>query len=407
MQRVAEPGVQRGRGRRHGRWRAAWRTIAACVAMTMAGCGVTPDATIADEFHERLQAPPRGFRARQCPGLRAKVEELRDLVWLAHDLRARIRDFDTMPPPQLHDRMMQHPLRGRAADYRCIVQDFGRREPSEQADFLDALPLVANLYVLKARVLLARGELQAGWAHMVDALALYAEPTGFGLEQYLSLLEVLRAIPPLLQHHRPDLATVAQLVDALEATRITTATICGGVRHDLLTLAVTGFRVHFGRREKEAMAQRFGLDHAMRTWRSPWPGKLGRAEWSAWRDTYDGLVDGCAQRPLGLGLQGVAQPMLRLDSWHPPTAVRLRMIVDRFNRMALLVDTQITQLATVRALQLRGSLGREPTTAELALSFGRRPTNPWDRRHYTFVVSGGVLSVVRGPYRHEVALPAD
>jgi hypothetical protein len=59
----------------------------------------------------------------------------------------------------------------------------------------------------------------------------------------------------------------------------------------------------------------------------------------------------------------------------------------------------------VRALALRSELGRDPSTAELALSFGRRPRNPWDGRHYTFAIGGGVLTVTRGPYHHQVKLP--
>lgn len=368
-------------------------------------CGVRPDPRIADEFHERLQAPARGFRSVPCRERAAKVEALRELVWLGHDLRARIREFDTMPPPQLHARMMAAPLRGSAADVRCIVRDLHGADPKEQADFLDALPLIANLLVLEGRVLLSQGRLEDGWAHVLEALALHGGFRGFGLEQHLTLLDVLRAIPPLLDAHPPDPATLERLSAAVDATRLDAATICGATRHDLLTLAVTGLRVHFGQREREAMAKRFGLAHAMRTWKSPWPGQLGRGEWMALRGAYDAIVDGCAKRPLGHALQRAAASMLQLDSWHPPTAVRLRMIADRLNRVGVLTDTQITVLASLRARWLRATQGRDPTTAELALSFGRRPRNPWDGRHYTFVVVDGVLTVVRGPYRHEVVLP--
>lgn len=375
------------------------------------GCGVIADPTIADEVHERLAPAPKGFRNRPCRGRDAKVAALSELVWLGQDLRARVREFDTLPPPQLHDRMMAAPLLGHGDDYRCIVQDFVRIDLRREPDFLDALPLVANLYVLEARVLMGEGRPVDGWAHVLDGLALHAEPSGFGVEQYLSLLDVLRAIPPLLEQHPPDAATTVRLVDAIEATRIDTTTICGGLRHELLLLGVTTVRAHLGQRERELMAKRFGLDAAMRTWRSPWPGTLGRAEWQQIRQTHDAMMDGCRTRPLGHALQRAAAPMLMLDAINPPTAVRLRMIADRLNRMGVLIDTQITVLATLRALRLRHELGRLPTTAELAVSFGRRPKNPWDNRHYTFAVGadaagGGVLTVARGPYRHEVALPS-
>jgi hypothetical protein len=366
---------------------------------------VRPDPQIAEEFHERLQAPPTGWAAVPCRDRAAKLAARSDMVWLAQDLRARIREFDTMPPTQLHDRMMAYPLLGHAADYRCIVQDFVRIDPATEPDFVEVLGLVANLYVLKGRVLLERGELADGWAHVVDALALYRKPVAHGFHEYLTLLEVLRAVPSLLERHPIDAATLEQLVKALDATRMSQSVICAAARHDLLVLAISGFRVHFELREREAVAERLGLGNAMRAWRSPWPGKLGRAEWKAVREAYDAIVDGCAARPLGKSLQQATQPMLFLDAQHPPTGVRLRMVADRFNQVGLLIDVQTTLAATLHALSLRETLGRDPTTAELALSFGRRPKNPWDGRHYTFTMGGGALMVTRGPYQHRVVLP--
>jgi hypothetical protein len=385
-----------------------WRRFAprlAVATLVLAACGVRPDPGIADDFHERLQASPTGWAPVPCQDRAAKVADRSGMVWLAQDLRARIREFDTMPPPQLHARMMAYPLLGHADDYRCIVQDFVHIDPAQEPDFVDVLGLVANLYVLKGRVLLARGELEHGWAHVVDALALYRKPVAHGFEQHLTLLEVLRAIPPLLEQHPPDPATLERLTEAVDAARMSQPVICAAVRHDLVVLAISGFRVHFGQREREAVARRLGLGNAVRAWRSPWPGKLGRAEWATVREAYDGIVEGCAKRPLGKSLQQAAEPMLRLDGLHPPTGVRLRVAGDRLNQVGLLIDVQTSLSATLRALSLRAALGRDPTTAELALSFGRRPQNPWDGRHYTLVVGGGALTVTRGPYQHRVVLP--
>jgi hypothetical protein len=385
--------------RHHGvlRWLAA--------AFVLAACGVHPDPEIAEEFHERLQAKPTAWASVTCRDRAAKVAARSDMVWLAQDLRARIREFDSPPPPQLHARMMAYPLLGHADDYRCILQDFVRIDPAQEPDFWDVLGLVANLYVLKATVLFEHGQRDDGWAHMLDALALYRKPVGFGSVEYATLLPVLRAIPPLLEQHPPDPATVSRLVQAVEATGMSQPTICAALRHDLLTLAVTGFRVHFELREREAVALRFGLGNAMRAWRSPWPGKLGRAEWQALRGAYDAMIDDCARRPLGKSLQRAAEPMLMLDALHPPTGVRLRMVSDRLNQVGLVIDVQTSLLATLRVLELRAKLGRDPSTTELALTFGRRPRNPWDGRHYTFVMEEGALLVTRGPYRNLVALP--
>jgi hypothetical protein len=382
---------------------AATRVLAATLGL--AACGVRPDPKIAEEFHERLRSEPAGWAPVPCRDRAAKVEARSGMVWLAQDLRARIREFDTMPPTQLHDRMMAYPLLGHADDYRCVVQDFVRIDPAAEPDFVEVLGLVANLYVLKARVLMDAGAVQDGWAHVVDGLGLYRKPVGHGFAEHLTLLEVLRAIPPLLESHPPDAATLARLVAAVDATRVSQPVICAAVRHDLLMLGITGFRVHFGQREREAVAQRFGLGNAMRAWRSPWPGKLGRAEWAAVRGAYDAIVEGCAERPLGRSLQRAADSMLALDGLHPPTGVRLRVAADRLNKVGLLLDVQTSLVATLRALSLRATLGRDPTTAELALSFVRRPKNPWDARPYTFELTGGVLTVTRGPYRHRVTLP--
>lgn len=396
-----------GEGRAIRRLRGPWRRLAAwlAVATLTLGCGVRPDPEIADEFYERLADEPTGWAAVPCRDRAAKLAARRDMVWLAQDLRARIREFDTMPPPQLHDRMMAYPLLGHADDYRCIVQDFVRMDPVAEPDFVEVLGLVANLYVLKGRVLLARGELEQGWAHVVDALVLYRKPVGHGFAEYLTLLDLLRAVPPLLEQHPPSATTLGRLVAAVEGTRMSQPVICAAMRHDLLLLAVSGFRVHFELPEREAMAERFGLGLAMRAWRSPWPGKLGRAEWMPVREAYDAMVEECAERPLGKSLQLAAQPMLRLDAQHPPTGVRLRMVADRLNQVGLLIDVQTSLLATLRALSLRATLGRDPSTSELAVSFGRRPKNPWDGRHYTLAMDGGALTVTRGPYQHRVVLP--
>lgn len=379
--------------------------IVAALALVLAGCGVRPDPGIADEFYERLQAAPVGWAAVPCPDRAAKVSARSDMVWLAQDLRARVREFETPPPTQLRERIMAYPLLGHADDFRCIVQDFVRIDPLEEPDFLDVLGLAGNLYVLEATVLFERGEPEQGWAHVIDALTLYRKPVAFGFAEYLTLVDVLRVISPWLEQHPPDPATLTRLAEALDATIMPQRVICAGVRHDLLMLEVTGFRVHFGLRERKAVADRFGLGNAMRAWRSPWPGKLGRAEWQAVRAAHDAMVDDCAGRPLGKSLQRAAEPMFMLDGLHPPTGVRMRVIADRLNQVGRLVDVQIGVLATVRALELRAALGREPSTAELALSFGRRPRNPWDGRFYTFGVSDGVLVVTRGPYRDELALP--
>lgn len=375
------------------------------VAWIALACGVGVDPRIADEFHERLAPRDRGWTRVPCPDRAVKVERVRGLVPMALELRARIREYTTPATPQLLERLMAFPMLGRADDYRCVVQDFTRIDLKTEPDFEDARGLVGNLYMLKGSHLIEHDRADEGWAHVVDGLTLYQAPVGPGVDEHLGMQDMLRWVNDLLDTHPPPPSTITALVEALDAAFVSQPVICAALRHDLLTLAVIGFRVHFGQREREAMARRFGLDFAMRTWRTPQkPGSLDRSVWNELREIYDGMISGCTRRPLGRSIQRAADPFVRLDMLHPPTAILARVIGNQINRAALLSDVRITLLARLRGRQLRHTLGRDPTTAELALSFGRRPENPWDGRGYNFIVGGGVVTVVRGPYRHNTTI---
>lgn len=375
------------------------------LAWSLWACGVAPDPQIANEFYERLTARDRHWARVPCSDRAAKVERVRGLVPLALDLRARIREYGTPAPPQLMDRMMAFPMLGRADDYRCVVQDFTRIDLKTEPDFEDARGLVGNLYMLEAAHLLTHDQPQQGWAHVVDGLRLYREPVASGVDEHFSLQDMLGGLDYLLDTHPPPPDTIEALIEAVDATELPPAVICSGIRHDLLTLAMIGFRMHFGQREREEVARRFGLDFAMRTWRTPQkPGTLELPVWNELRDVYDRMSSGCTKRPLGRSMQRAAEPLVRLEMLHPPTGILTRVIVNQVNQAALLSDLRITVLARLRARHLRNTLGRDPTTAELALSFRRRPQNAWDGRGYNFIVGGGVVTVVRGPYRHPVPI---
>ncbi|MCA9706543.1 MAG: hypothetical protein KDK70_11890 [Myxococcales bacterium] len=380
--------------------------LAAALAATLAaGCGIVPDPQIAEEFHERLLPRDRAWAPVPCKDRAAKVERLRGLEPLALDLRARIREFETPPPPQLLERIMAFPMRGQADDYRCVVQDFTRIDLSTEPDYEGLRDLAANLYVLKGMHLLDHGAPDEGWAHVLDALRLYRRPVAPGVDRHLTLIDVLRAVDHLLDTHPPPPAILDALIETTDAAALTVPTICTALRHDLLIVGMMGFRVHFGQREREAVARRYGLDFAMRTWRTPQqPGTHDRPAWAELRQTYDLMVPECAKHPLGHSIQRAALPMVRLEMVHPRVGLPLRVVANRLNQAGLLSDVHVTLRARLRGQRLRQQLGRDPTTAELAVSFGRRPINPWDGRRYTFVVTPGQISVVRGPYRHVVSL---
>ncbi|MCH9681212.1 MAG: hypothetical protein K0V04_07260 [Deltaproteobacteria bacterium] len=379
--------------------------MTAAAAAAVLGCGVTPDPEIADQFMERMKGAGKGWKPVKCPGRAAKIEALRDMVPLVHGLMARVRTFDAPLPPRLHEDVMGTSLLGRADDYRCVFQDFLRVDLDTEPNYQAAVAPAANLFMYKARYLLEDGEHEAGWAHVRDALALYRDPIGPGMGEHASLGNVLAAMRSMLELHPPRASMLAGLIEAVDATRVSAHVACAGLRHELLAQAVTGFRVHFDKREKTAMARRFGLDYAMLLWRSPLPGKLDRAVWNAFRDTYDHLISKCAAQPYGISARQAAHDLKLLQVLHPPTGVTMQVASDRLKRLGGLLDGQITMLATLHALDLRATLGRPPTTAELALSFGRRPRNPWDRESYTFAMAPGVVLIGRGSHRHQVILP--
>jgi len=385
----------------------ARRAVAVAVAGALGlGCGVTPDPTIADEFHERLApAGGRGWARVPCRNRARKIERTQALVAMAQDLRAHLREPDDPLPFELHERIERHPIAGLARDYRCVVQDFVRIDLDTEPDHELVRDLVAEIYALRGRHLLEEGRADEGWARVLEAIELFRAPVAPGLGQHFTLLGVLRITGRLLDTHPPPPEVLTALVAALDDTAVPRRLACASLRHDLLTLGALDFRVHFGQREREAFARRFGLDLAMRTWRTPQrPGMLRRAEWEALRDAYDRMVDGCAQRAYGHTLQRAAAPLVRMDGLHPPTGVDLRLAANQLNRLAVLTDARMSMLARLRGRLLRHTLGRDPTTAELALSFGRRPRNAWDLRPYTFVVHEGRITISRGPYHHAVPI---
>ena len=316
------------------------RSLRLSVAVLAASpaCGVTPDPAIADEFFERLDAPPTGFTAVPCPGREAKVESAWVVVHFAHDLRAQLRDFDTPLPPRLQERLLRTDLVDRADDVRCVMHDFGRLDPSTDPDAQDVIGYASNLYVLKAWTLFERGEDQAAWDHVHAALRLYGDPVGPGVAQHPTLQPVLEAMHGMLRDHPPSPATVDALVEAVDATLVPTPVRCAALRHELLAIAVSAVRVHFGRREMQAMARRYGLHFAMRAWRQHRAGQQGRPLWDAMRDAYDAQVPECTRRPFGVTIKAAATAQARLDLLHPPTGVLARVASDRLTRAGPLID---------------------------------------------------------------------
>ena len=366
---------------------------------------MTPNEQIADEFHARLQEPSPGWKSIPCPDRAAKIEALHELYALAIDLRAHAREFDTPLPPAMEEELADTPLLGLGSDFRCVVQDLHSIDLAKEPNLAELTIYVANLLVLKARARLERGDRDDGWAHVLEALALYAEPLGADVPHHFGVPLVLGAIETLVLEHPPPPALLPPLVDATRATVVPTAVRCAALRHELLEASLGSFRGHFDRREKTATARRYGLDRAMRTWRQHAAGQQGWGVWEAFRDTYDAVIEPCGTGPLSSTMLLGGAPLKRLDLLHPDSGMRVRVVTHRINTASAVIDARYSLLGLLRAMALRESLGREATTAELAVSFGRRPRSAWDGLPFTFTLDQGVLTVTRGSFRRQLRLP--
>lgn len=372
----------------------------------VSGCGDVPNATIADEFHERLVAPADGWKSVPCPERAAKVERLRPVIALAHELRALLRDYDETPPPRLQKSILAADLRGRGEDYRCVIQDFAAAELSGEPDYQDVVGYAANVFMIKADLLLQSGHSAEGWAHVQEALAIHKDPQGAGVWQQARVVALLEMLERLLATYPAPAAVVEELIVAVDATRVPTEVACAAFRHEMLLLAVDWFRHHFDTRERTAMAQRFGLAAAMHRWQSHRSGKIGLGVWSTFREVYDLEVSQCTQQPFGRTIAAGTATAGHLLVIHPPVGASVRFAAERLVLTASILDTQNDLLAILRARTFFDAHGRFPQTRELAPMFGRRPRNAWDGRAYTFAMSDTTLTVQRGPHERTIELRA-
>lgn len=366
-------------------------------------CGDVANPTIAAEFSERLAAPDPGWTTPRCRDRAARAERSAELLALAYELRALLREYETPLPPRLVRRVLAADLRGRGDDYRCVATDFARRAEDEP-DRAELLGHAANVLLAKAELLLSRGQPEPGWAHVLEALALYRDPPANNTLHHPSLAPGLNMIERLLVEYPPPSSMVPRLIEAVDATRVATRTACSGFRHEMLLLSVDWFRHHFDAPQKQAVAKRFGLQPAMDRWKVHRSGRLGYGIWAAFAEVYDLQVESCHRQPFGRTIAAAAEAQRHLLVIHTPVGSTTAWASDRLVQLGSLLDDQYDVLAMLHTRALFDEHGRPPTTAELALSFGRRPRNPWDGRHYTFAIEADTLRVIRGAHQSSVEL---
>lgn len=384
------------------------RVVTWIVALfVVGGCEFPADRDIADQFHARLVRGAKTFGPRSCEGRGPKLERMRKVVPLVTGLSARVRRYETTMPPVLHGEVMAADLLGAAEQYRCLVKDFRRVDLETEPNFHGGMPHFANLLLLKAKVLLEVGEADAGWAHIVEAIELFRDPIGFTFGKQLDLAPALATARALMERYPPPLEVVERLADAVDATYVSPAVACTGVRHDIVQHMVFGFHEHFGEREKRAAIERFGRDYAKVMWYSAFPGKQDRAVWNLLREGYDIVVKGCAKRPLtktvllGLGV------IPRLREAQPMQAAAFATVLEELKQLRGLSDAQLALSAALRAMAFQRRHGRYPTPAEHIQSITFPMKSPWDLTRPAFQIEGRTLTVRRGYSTIAFVLPEE
>lgn len=370
-----------------------------------AGCGVRPDPEIAAQLARRLDRPAPGWDGRACPDRSAKVDRLRDLVPLVHDLEGRVRQFATPMVPELVERVDRRELVGIADDWRCVVQDYLPIDLEREPNYLAGQHSMANILMLQAERELQGGDAELGWRLALEAIALYRDPIGPQLGEQLELADSLGALRALIERFAPPPAAASALADAVDRSLLPRATACTALRYELVTLAIGAWRGHLGSRERERVARRYGTALTARMWQPSKPGYHDRAAWDEWVIVHDGIAKHCEKAPLARTVKAVGGAVARLDAIDPPIGAMAAAVVEHVKQYAALVDAQFGMSVALRAIELQHRLGRDPTPGELIAAIRIPLRGEYDGATPKFEIDDGVLVIVRGGMRHELPLP--
>lgn len=380
------------------------------LAVLAIGCGIAADPAIASQLRKRVTRPAPGWASVPCEDRAAKVERLRPIVPLVHDLTGRVRTFATPLPPELVERIADHDLVAAVPEYRCVVQDWQAFDSRTEPNYLAGLRSFANLLVLAGQRDLQRGDTERGWAHVVAAVDLYRAPIGPELGEHLELAAVLAGVRAVIDEHAPPPHVVDALVESVDATVMPRATACASLRHELYVLAVVSFRAHLGKPEREAFVARFGVDLARQLWTGTpgggnlKPGGHDRAAFDGWLAVHDALAKTCERQPLAKVVRALAAPVEDLARRDPPVGTAASAVVEHVKQYNAVQDAQLGMSATLRALQHIHREGREPTPQELAAAVRLPAASAWDGSMPVYAIANGTLTVIRGGTRFDVAL---
>jgi hypothetical protein len=369
------------------------------------GCGLAGDPEIATELRKRMAKPAQGWKSVRCEDRAAKVERLRPIVPLVHDLTGRVRTFGTPMPLELVDRIAAHDLPAAVPEYRCVAQDYAAFDSRTEPNYLAGQRSFANLLVLEGQRRLVAGDADGGWTHVIAALELYRDPTGPQLGEHLELSTVFSGVRAVVDEFPPPEPVIEALVNAVDGATMPRPTACSSMRHELYVLAIASYRAHLGQKEKELAIARFGRDFARQLWTGPKPGMHDRASFDAWLAVHDALTKTCEKQPLAKVVRALGNPVERLTKIDPPVGTAASGVVEHVKQYNAVIDAQLGMSAALRTLQLRARSGRDPTPQELAAAIRVPPKSAWDGALPLYAIENDTLTVIRGGTRFDFLLP--
>ena len=130
-----------------------------------------------------------------------------------------------------------------------------------------------------------------------------------------------------------------------------------------------------------------------------------RTSFDAWLAFHDALAKTCEKQPLAKVVRALGTPVERLSDLDPPIAAAAAAVVEHVKQYNAVQDAQLGMTAALRALQLRGQLGRDPTPQELAAAVRVQAKSAWDGALPLYAIEGDTLTVIRGGTRFDFALP--
>jgi hypothetical protein len=240
------------------------------------------------------------------------------------------------------------------------VQDFHSVDLRTDPNYLAGLHNFANLYLLEARERMEAGEVEEGWALVLEALELFRAPLAHQLGEHFELFEALGLLAALAGAHPPGPELADRVAVAVEATVMPRKTLCTAVQHDLLTHAIPAARGHFGPRERAAVVRHWGPSYARLLLESGKPGLRDRASLDAWARVYDAIVPVCSKQPLTRIARQAGPAVDALRRVDPPLASGAEAVLERLRRFDVLADLQRATAARLR--------GREPWPAPRVLA---------------------------------------